>query len=107
MDSEQYRQIKKASELVKHSLEHDNLTAEERQQLEQSYAQMCGYLASPWLPIGIGRKAVILALLILGAYGFAIDKPLIALCWILIPLFSPRLVGEALLIIGKNKRRST
>ena len=107
MDSEQYRQIKKASELVKHSLQHDNLSDDERHKLEQSYAQMSGYLLSPWLPVGFGRKVIVVALLIIGICGVVIDKPIIAVCWLLIPLFSPRLVGEALLIVGKNTSRNT
>jgi hypothetical protein len=106
MDSKQYRQIKKASELVKYSLENDNLSAEERHKLEQSYAQMCGYLASPWLPVGIWRKIVMVILLIFGAYGFAVDKPIIAVCWVLIPAFSPRIVGETFFFIGQLTRKT-
>jgi hypothetical protein len=104
MDSEQYRQIKKASEIVKNSLENDNLSAEERQKLEISQAQMSGYLFSPWLPVGTGRKAIMLALIIIGVYGLMIDKPLIALTWLMVPLFSPRLVGETLRFIGSLKK---
>jgi len=43
------------------------------------------------------------ALLIIGIYGVVIDKPIIAVCWLLVPLFSPRLVGEFLLMIGTIK----
>lgn len=100
MDKDQYIQIKKTSELVKNALENDNLSAEERQKLEISLAQMSGYLCSPWLPVGVGRKSIMVALLIIGFYGFLIGKPIIAVCWLLIPLFSPRLVGETLRLIG-------
>jgi len=103
MDRDQYHQIKKTSDLVKKALQNDNLSVDERQRLEISQAQMSGYLCSTWLPVGIGRKSVMVALLIIGIYGVVIDKPIIAVCWLLVPLFSPRLVGEFLLMIGTIK----
>lgn len=103
MDKEQYDQIKKASEVIAHSLKNDDLSTEEREKLETTLAQMSGYLCSPWLPVGIGRKIIMMVLLVIGIYGIIIDKQIIAVCWLLIPLFSPRLMGEALRIVGKIK----
>lgn len=106
MDKKQYGEVKKVGDVVSKVLEVENLSAEDRENFETLRSQVAGYLFSPWLPVGVGRKAIMLALIVIGGYGLMIDKPLIALCWPMVPLFSPRIVGETLRMIGamKNKK---
>jgi hypothetical protein len=104
MDKNQYEEGKKVGDAISKVLEDGNLSAEDREKFETLRSQVAGYLLSPWLPVGVGRKAIMLALIIIGGYGLMIDKPLIALTWLMAPLFSPRLVGETLRFIGSLKK---
>lgn len=103
MDRKQYDQIRSTADFIANSLKNDKLSTEERKELETTLNQMSGYLCSPWLPVGISRKVIMLALLLIGIYGITISQHMLAVCWLLIPLFSPRLMGEILRIVGKIK----
>lgn len=105
MGKKQYDEVKKVGDVVSKVLEDENLSAEDREKFETLQSQVAGYLLSPWLPVGAGRKAIMLALIVIGGYGLMIDKPLITLCWLMVPLFSPRLVGETLRMIGATKNK--
>jgi hypothetical protein len=57
---------------------------------------------SPWLPVGISRKLIMLAIVALGiqqAIWQENYEPF--LWWLLLPFFSPRIVGEAAHAFGR------
>ena len=107
MDINQYKEVKKVGAVVSKVLEDEKLSAEDRGKLETLHSQISGYFFRSWLPVGVGRKAIMLTLIIIGGYGLIIDKPLIAISWLIVPLFSPRLVGEILHLIGTMKNKNS
>ena len=88
-------------ELIHKSLKDDNLTPEQRQQLEKTAAMLAGYQMSFWLPTTLGRKVLMFLFLALGVFGVFLWSPWFALFILLGCSFSPRLVGEVSIFIGK------
>jgi len=67
-------------------------------------AQMSGYLLSPLLPHGVARKIVIIIIILIGVLGYLMTgSGYFLLALLLLPMFSPRLVGEAARALGKAK----
>ena len=69
-------------------------------------AQMAGYLAHPWLPVGITRKIVMIIIVLISITAAEIYKNN-SFYWLLLmlPIFSPRIVGETLYLIGKISKK--
>ncbi len=63
--------------------------------------QISGYVLSKWLPNGVGRKIIMLALLLLGIYGLFFGSHWFLISWAIIPIFSPRIVGEVATFFGR------
>jgi hypothetical protein len=76
-----------------------------RKQLEETSRAIAGYLMSPWLPWGIGRKLVMLTLVTAGICGSILSG---TSYWLLLlfvaSIFSPRLTGEATYLAGRISR---
>jgi hypothetical protein len=65
-------------------------------------AQMAGYLLRPWLPHGATRKIIMIIIVIVALIGgVKYGQNLFFLLLLLLPCFSPRIVGEISLFIGK------
>jgi hypothetical protein len=62
---------------------------------------IAGYLLRRWIPRGFVRKGIMLCICIGGLYGLFTDHPYAMLLWLLLPLFSPRAVGELAFLIGR------
>ncbi|MFP5350276.1 MAG: hypothetical protein ACLGHO_10600 [Gammaproteobacteria bacterium] len=107
MNGETYEKAKKQSEEIAKLLEEGSLTAEERQKLETLQAQLAGVLSRPWLPFGWTRRLIMVVLFLVGAYGLAEGNGYFLLAWLLLLLFSPRVVGEFNVVLGKVSRAST
>ena len=101
MDRKTYEEAKKSSEEMAKLLREGNLTAEEKQKLETLQAGLAGALLSSWLPFGWGRRAIMITLLFVGAYGLVEGNSYLLLSWLLLPFFSPRLIGELSYYVGK------
>ena len=69
-------------------------------------AQMAGYLLSPWLPHGAIRKIIMIIIALFALIGgVKFGQKLFFLLLILLPIFSPRIVGEVSLFIEKLSRK--
>jgi hypothetical protein len=101
MNRETYEQAKKQLEEIDNHLREGNLTAEERQKFETLKTQLAGVLLHPWLPVGWGRRSIMIILLIIGIYGLAEGRNYLLLAWVLLLFFSPRFVGELFRVLGK------
>ena len=101
MDKEKYEEAKIYQQELYRLLKEGNLSPEERQKLEEVHAQLAGFLMSPWLPVDWGRRGIMICIFFMGLYGIIKAYTLIALLWLLLPLFSPRIQGEVLSIIGR------
>ena len=64
-------------------------------------AAIAGYLLRGWLPFGFVRKAIMLCIFIGGLYGLFTDHPHAVFLWLLLPLFSPRAMGELAYLLGR------
>lgn len=105
MNRDKYEEAKKASQEIDRLLKDGNLTADERQKFEGIHAQLSGVLLSPWLPFDWGRRAIMIFLFFIGLYGIIQGHSLLVLIWLLLPLFSPRIVGEVAYALGKILRK--
>src|SRR5882724_4192 len=97
----QYEEAKRMLVELRHELDTQPLTTAQRQELELHAARLAGVIHSPWLPISGGRRLIMLGIVVLGiqqAWWAANYQPL--LWWLLLPLFSPRIIGECDYFIG-------
>ena len=99
MANDEYKVIKKVME--------DKELADELEQVSPGLkAQMAGYLLSPWLPHGAIRKIIMIIIALFALIGgVKFGQKLFFLLLILLPIFSPRIVGEVSLFIGKLSRK--
>jgi VIT1/CCC1 family predicted Fe2+/Mn2+ transporter len=109
MKKDQQVELKKWYENISNLLVDETLSTEERNKLETIKLQIAGSLMRSWLPAGIGRKLIMAALILVVAY-FVIQSMYLAaiVTMVLLCLFSPRVVGEATLFMGRlNKADRT
>jgi hypothetical protein len=88
-------------ELIREALQEDHLTNEQRQDLERSASEIAGYLARSWLPQALWRKVIMSLSLGIGILGTLLWSPWFVLLVLHGGLFSPRIVGEVSVVIGK------
>lgn len=103
MDKKQQNKLKTAFSAIEETLQSKdlNLTEEERIKFERLQSEIAGTMMSSWLPAGSARKVVALILFIAGLFGFLKISGFFILLWLLLPFFSPRLVGEIAIFFGK------
>lgn len=82
----------------------DNLVKKGATPKELSEAARAGEALSDWLPRGVVRKLIMITLLVIGARGL-VGNPWLLL-WIPIAcLFSPRIMGEVAIAVGKSRSK--
>ena len=96
-----------ATKKQKKEPEEINELVDAQEQIKLANARLAGYMLRNWLPDCPIRKAIMLGLFVLGVYGIAIDNSNLILWWLLIPLFSPRAVGEVAVFAGRVSRYLT
>lgn len=102
MKKENHAKLRHALDNTSKLLEASNLSAEERKELETLRDQMAGSLASSWLPVGVGRKIIMLVFIVLSVKFFMESSYLLAIGMCLLAgFFSPRFVGEAVSLAGR------
>jgi hypothetical protein len=101
MNSDEYKEAKKKLEAIDGSLKKNNLSLEERRNLEKVHAQLAAVLLHPLIPADWGRRIIMVLVFLLGLYGVMGGNPQSAWVWIILPLFSPRIVGKIAYAIGK------
>ena len=105
MKREEHERAKEALAAIHHSLETEPLTKQQREQLEYHAAALSGSLFSTWLPVSTPRRLIMLGIIALGlqqAWWYSNYQPL--LWWLLLPAFSPRIVGETDYALGRFSR---
>ena len=85
-------------------LQDETLTSEQRKEFEALAASLSGVLLSSWLPYGTSRRLLMVGIIILGIYGLFVENYQIFVWWLLLPAFSPRIVGEITLLYGQITR---
>ncbi|MDO8283281.1 MAG: hypothetical protein Q7U10_11785 [Thermodesulfovibrionia bacterium] len=103
MNSEEHKALKDALALIQEEIDKGNLSLEEKEAFESTSAQIAGLLCRAWFPRDLGRRLIMLLIMIIGFIGLVYDHKLLMLCWLVLPLFSPRLMGEVLFAIGSVK----
>lgn len=101
MDRETYEEAKKQLDEVARVLREENLTADERQKFETLQVQLAGVLLRPWLPVGWGRRLIMIVLFAVGVFGALAGNSYLLLAWVLLLFFSPRFVGEFSYALGR------
>ena len=101
MDKETYGSAKKTLEEINEHLKSDDLTVEQREELEVHSAKLSGVLLSIWFPMGIARKLIMVVIFLVGIYGLVIGNHYFLFSWIILPMFSPRLMGEVSYFMGR------
>ncbi|MDD5638664.1 MAG: hypothetical protein PHO28_02025 [Candidatus Pacebacteria bacterium] len=83
-----------------------SLSSEIREKFQDVAGTSAGLLLNSWLPSGWLRKIIILAI-ILVVICLAITKNLLFLLLLFIlPIFSPRMMGELMFLVGHIKNNS-
>jgi hypothetical protein len=102
---QQYEEAKRVLADIQYELDTQPLTAAQRKELELHAAGLAGAILSPWLPVSRGRRLIMLGIILLGiqqALWASNYQPL--LWWLLLPFFSPRIVGECAYFVGVLRR---
>lgn len=101
MNLAQQEEAKRLLTEVTAELQRGDLTPEQRADLERHAAALAGALLKPWLPLGLWRRAVMLLLFLLGLLWPFGGGPSWAVAWLVMLLFSPRVVGEMAFVLGR------
>ena len=102
---EQYAKAKKLLEEINYELKTQPLTEAQRKELELHAASLAGVLLHPWFPVSWSRRLIMAGIFLLGLQQAAWAgnyEPL--LWWLLLPFFSPRIMGECAFFLGKVRR---
>jgi hypothetical protein len=104
-DREKYEEAKKVLSQIRHTLDTEPLTADQRKKLEIHAAALAGLIMHPWLPMSWARRLIMVAIVLLGgqqAIWAGNFQPLV--WWLLLPFFSPRIVGYGAYSLGVLSR---
>ena len=104
-EREQYTEAKRLLEEINYELKTQPLTQAQRTELELHAASLAGVLLHPWFPVSWPRRLIMAGIFLLGVQQAAWVgnyEPL--LWWLLLPFFSPRIMGECAFFLGKVRR---
>lgn len=86
---------------INHMLKTEPLTEAQRAELQHHAAAVAGSLTRPWLPYGVGRRLIMLAIIALGIQQAIVGNYQPLLWWLLLPTFSPRLMDLTSYTVGR------
>jgi hypothetical protein len=101
MNREEYYEAKRLLDEISQELQTQPLTVEQRRELEIHAARLSGLLLAPWLPLSWTRRAIMAALFLIGLQQALVGNHAALLLWLLLPTFSPRMMGEAAHFVGR------
>jgi hypothetical protein len=104
-EREQYTKAKRLLEEINYELKTQPLTEAQRDELQLHAARLAGVLLHPWFPVSWSRRLIMAGIFLLGLQQAAWAgnyEPL--LWWLLLPFFSPRIMGECAFFLGKVRR---
>ena len=105
MNKEEQKELKGVLEELNNELQNENLTQEQKKEIELHKARISGTLMSIWLPIGITRKILMLSFFLIGLLGFFTQYEWLIWSILISGSFSPRLVGEISYYLGKMSKK--
>jgi hypothetical protein len=105
MDKQKYNAIKNSMKELHKAIDDGTIKGEARINAERTIAEASGFLLSFWLPVGWGRRIIMLVLIFVGFYGLFIGKTILVISWAIAVLFSPRIVGEVAYFFGRLTRK--
>ena len=104
MDREGYNEARKVLEEIQHELATAPLTLQQRNELELHAAKLAGTLLHPWFPVSWGRRLLMAAIILFGLQQAWTGNYEPLIFWLLLPFFSPRIVGECAFLLGRVRR---
>ena len=96
MDKELYEAAKARLEEITIRLKYEKISPEERERLERDGKELAIVVMSPWVPFDWRYRIVMIVIAAIGFWGLIQGQYLFMLVWLLLPLFSPRIVGKFL-----------
>lgn len=81
-----------------------DLTPEQRESIDKALGTVAGDQLSDWLPGGWVRKIIMLVIFLAGLYGAWHEQYKWLYIWLILPIFSPRLMGWATYLAGSFSR---
>jgi hypothetical protein len=96
MDRKQYEEAVVRLEEVTGILKHGKISPEERNRLEREGKELARVVMSPWLPFRWDYRIVMMIIAAIGFWGFSQGNYLFILLWLLLPIFSPRIMGKCI-----------
>ena len=100
----QYAEARRLHTEIQHALDTAPLTLQQRNELERHAAKLAGSLAHPWFPMGWGRRLIMAGIVALGLQQARTGNYEPLLFWLLLAVFSPRIMGWCDLQIGRVHR---
>ena len=97
-------ELKNTLKEVTNALVDETLSPEERQELENHKASLSGALLSPILPTGKVRMFIMFSCFVLGTSAFYTDYEFLVWFLLIGCSFSPRLIGEIAVLLGRFTR---
>ena len=97
-------ELKNTLKEVTDALGDETLSLEDRQELENHKASLSGALLSPILPTGKVRMFIMFSCFVLGTSAFYTDYEFLVWFFLIGCSFSPRLVGEVAMLVGRFQR---
>jgi hypothetical protein len=103
MDRVQYEEAQRRLEEVTRILKNEKLSPDERERLEREGKELARAVMSPWLPFSWNYRVMMLVIAAIGFWGLAEGVYLLVLVWLLLPIFSPRIIGRLIVRISGLK----
>jgi hypothetical protein len=104
MTRKEYEELKQLFREGKRALREDDLSPRERDKIQQGCNFLSGRLMSMWIPMDVGRRIAAVAFAVIGLGGILHGPAYLAWMWLMLPMMSPRLVGEVWYAIGEFRR---
>lgn len=102
MTQKEWLKLKELFKQMSDELKVANLTDEEKKEYEVTLAKLAGAISSPWLPMGDLQRFIVVLIILLVVVRANSENHLVYLLLVL-PLFSPRIVGEIAVFVGRIK----
>jgi hypothetical protein len=104
VDRAKYEEAKRLLKQIRHELDTQPLTLKQRKELELHAASLSGLLLRPWFPVYWSRRLMMAAIVLFGLQQAWTGNYQPLVFWLLLPTFSPRIMGECFSFAGRLAR---
>jgi hypothetical protein len=101
---ERYAEARRVLSEIRHELDTAPLTPQQRNELELHAAKLAGALLHPWFPVAWPGRLIAAGIVLLGLQQAWTGNYEPMVFWLLLPLFSPRIMGWCFFQIGRVRR---